>query len=384
MTHRFRITATLAGVLLLAACSSTPEATDVNRSVLTSSEQLPSFDVDETLLPFAFQELPTFDLPFEDTPKSLDGILFGLQEVDGHLEFSAVDASGSVLWQTQRPATCSGFTLTYSGDTPIAVLTDTESTDDSLSAVTASAYDLRTGAPVWGPVEVAGPWHGPGTVFAEPAPASAMGEVGQRVLLDPATGDPVETSGEVVGEYGGTFLSATTDGDSLLIAEGENEWELSVDELTTEDPGADPTITALPGEDAPDGYALLTVNDAETAALIDVTDGEILTTQATSAGFDDAADLIIAAEEHSLGGYGEDGPEWSRDLDEGLKISATGGVLTYLRGEDSVQVVNAVTGEDAVGYAPEATQYAIPVLVTANGAGVFSLPEMMLVGTPDE
>src|SRR5699024_4092814 len=175
------IVAALISVAILASCSAEEEAPEPERAVHSVNSSLPEVEVEQLSLPFAFQELPAFTLPFEDIPRSADGILFGLHEVDGVLEFSAVSTDGEVLWTTERPASCSGFTLSKIGETPIAVLTDVESTDDALAQVTASAYDLRTGELQWGPVPVAGAWRGPGTVFAEAAPAS---EVGWRGSLD--------------------------------------------------------------------------------------------------------------------------------------------------------------------------------------------------------
>src|SRR5699024_8734668 len=160
----------ISAVMILAGCSTPAEEPEPERAVHSATSPLDQAQPDDLILPFAFQELPAFQLPFDDTPKSLDGVLFGLQEVEGVLEFTAVSTQGEKLWSTQRPASCSGFTLSKAGDTPIAVLTDVDSTADALAQVTASAYDLRTGEPQWGPVPVEGPWRGPGTVFAQAAP----------------------------------------------------------------------------------------------------------------------------------------------------------------------------------------------------------------------
>lgn len=379
---RAAIVAGLSAVMVVAGCSTSPDEPEPERAIHSATSPLEDAHPDELALPFAFQELPAFILPFDTVPQSLDGVLFGLREVEGVLEFTAVNTEGEKLWSTQRPATCSGFTLSSAGDTPIAVLTDVESTTDALAQVTASAYDLRTGELQWGPVPVEGPWHGPGTVFAQAAPASAMGEVGPREVLDPATGEPVELDGQIVGEFEGTVLSVSgTGADATLAAQGNHEWEIATSELITSGELSDaPQVETLPGKDNPPGFALLSANGSEEAGLVNLDDGNVLSTQATSAAWDPAAEILVATEPGTLAGYSPDGPVWNRELAEGLHISASGGVLTYLRSDTSVQVVNAVTGEDAVGYAPEATNYAIPLLITANGAAVFKFEELTLVG----
>lgn len=386
MSHRTlrAIGAAVISAVIIAGCSTADDQPEAERAVHSVNDPLPEVDVEQLSLPFAFQELPTFTLPFDSAPQSADDILFGLREVDGVLEFSAVSTGGEKLWATERPATCSGFTLSMIEGRPIAVLTDVDSTDDALAQVTASAYDLRSGELQWGPVPVAGPWQGAGTVFAEAAPASAMGETGERQVLDPATGEPIEIDGQAVGEFDGSVLSTSkAGGEAVLTAEGEHEWEISVSELLPEgsrDAG-DPTVMPLPGRPSPPGFALLSINDSPEAALIDLASGEVVSTRATSASWDPAAEMLVVTEPGTLAGYTSDGPAWNRELADDLRIAASGGVLTYLRSDSAVQVVNAVTGEDAVGYSPDATNYAIPALVTADGAAVFNLDRLTLVGT---
>lgn len=380
-----------AGILgaLLVGCSTAEEAPEPERGILSAQTTLPEAEVDQLALPLAFQELPTFTLPFDSAPETADGVLFGLQEVDGILEFAAVDTAGHTLWSTQRPAACSGFTLSSGGEAPSAVLTDVASTSDALAEVTASAYNLHTGELQWGPVPVAGPWQGPGTVFAEAAPASAMGETGPREVLDPRTGEVLPIEGEIIGEFDGTVLTTSAPASSsegagaTVAARGANDWEIFLEDLVTDADGlgSDATVTALPGAEHPPGFALLRVDGADEAALVDLTDGTVLSTRATSATWDPAADILIAAEPGILAGYDADGPIWSQEIAEDLQIAASGGVLTYLRSESAVQVVNAVTGEHAVGYDPEATSFAVPTQITADGAAVFNLDGPILVGT---
>lgn len=380
-TTRKALTALAGLTLVLSACSSSPEEPPVDRSVHSSGETLAAAEIEDLSLPFAFQELPTFTLPYDSAPVSLDGVLFGLQETNRVLQFTAVNTQGEELWSVQRPATCSGFTLTISDGSPVAVLTDVESTEDSLAQVTARAYDLHTGEPVWGPTSVSGPWHGPGTVFASPAPASAMGEVSDVQVLDPATGTLLDPGEQVVGEYHGTVLLRDTDGGQpILRAEGEHEWSIPISDLGAADP-SNTVVGNLPGVDAPFGYALITLDRAEHASVLRLSDGQVLTAEATSAAWDPAAQMLVTTEAGTLAGYTEDGPAWNRGLEGDMRIVASGGVLTYLRSDSAVQVANAVTGDHAVGYSPDATSYAVPTLITDDGAAAFKFDRYTLVGT---
>lgn len=363
--------------LVVAGCSPGASTPDVERGIITAGDVLPEAGVDGTILPFPFQELPTFTLPFDAVPAHLDGILFGLREIDGALEFSAVTTAGRLLWTTQRPATCSGFTLSRAGDIPLAVLTDVGAGNGALET-TASAYDLRNGDLVWGPVLVNGPWHGPGTVFAEAAPPSTMGETGERQLLDPATGENLDAGDGAIGEFYGTAL--TIEGDEMR-AQGGASWSLPLSEVFTEAAGTHSNVTPLPGVHHPEGYALVTANNSPTGSVIDLRDGSVVTKAASEAVWDAAAGTLVVIEPGMLAGYGIEGPLWSRELRHGLRLSASGGVLTYLRTDTAVQVVNAVTGDDAVGYSEEADRYAVPALITPNGAAVFSLDNLVLASS---
>jgi len=378
----FRAAVAALSVLITASACASFSDPDPQRDVVTLGEKLPAAEIDESSLPFPFHDLPAWSLPFDDPPQSLDGILFGLRHTGDVLEFTAVSTSGEALWSTQRPATCSGFTLTYADGEPVAVLTDVTSTDDALAQVTASAYDLHTGEPVWGPVKVEGPWHGPGTVFAQAAPASTMGEVGDKQVLNPDTGKQVDVTGEILGEFQGTILTYSSGEDGSVRAEGAHTWTTPLTDLALGD-DTPTSLAAMPGVEAPPGVAMIAVDDAEEAAVVWVEDGRVLTTQATSAVWDASVELVVTTEPHSLAAHDLDGPVWNRGLDDDMRLVASGGVLAFLRSDESVQVVNALTGEDAVGYPPDASSYAVPYLITSNGAAVFSSDGLVLVGVEE-
>lgn len=108
-----------------------------------------------------------------------------------------MSAEGTVLWTEERPLLCSAFVVTTSDDGPLAILMDITAGDTTMSETTVSAYDLRTGAERWGPVDVPGPHVGPGLVFAAPPP-EARGSNGPRIALTrlPATPSPTNPKTE--------------------------------------------------------------------------------------------------------------------------------------------------------------------------------------------
>lgn len=110
--------------LALAGCSQAEPEPEVERSVVVAQEQLPEAEVEQSNLPFPFQELPTFTLDFDALPLAVDDVFVGLAERGGILEFSAVDSTGAELWSTQRPASCSGYAFSEIDGESIVVLTD--------------------------------------------------------------------------------------------------------------------------------------------------------------------------------------------------------------------------------------------------------------------
>src|SRR5699024_10554961 len=256
----------LVGAFALAGCSQAPD--DFDRSPEQVTTDLDAFDASDLQLPLIIEPLelvePGWDLP----PKHLDDVFLSASTSDETLDFSAVDVHGSTLWQAQRPSGCTGFTVSTDDDgTPLAVLTDSDSSTDCDEDVTASAYDLETGKQKWGPVDVPGPMRGPGTVFAadDADPTEAL-------ALDPATGEAVQDGSSDVrrlGEYKGTIQSI--DGQPLRTT-GEQAGEMSLSDNGWDDdelgavPDADPRedVIAL---DAGDGVG--PVLDRETGELLD-------------------------------------------------------------------------------------------------------------------
>lgn len=368
--------AALALPVALAACGSDAEPTgqvapDPTPTVI--DEPAPGADVPPAALPLPLADQPAVDPGWDQVPHEVDGFLLGLQypaEDGGPVRFVAARDDGTVLWHAERPPTCTGFALTRAGEDVIAVLTDVAPGEEDLTATTASGYDIATGELRWGPVPVPGPHQGPGAVFAAPAPGAAMGETGPRVALDPATGEvSVEESDAlaVVGEYAGVVL--TTEG-GALSASGTADWSTPLDEL---DLGSTPQ--AMPGVTAPVGTTLLAgLGDAH-GALVDLATGEVLAREVTGAVREPLSGTLVTAGPDGVTGHREDAP-WQRELPE-AELVAAGNVLVYLRTGEQLRVLNAVTGEDAVGYESGTTDPAVPVLVTQRGAVVIRHGEVL-------
>lgn len=369
----------LAAVVLLAGCAGADPVVEPEPTLLEGAAP-PAERVDEASLPLALSDLSILDPGWDDVPREIDGHLLGLDHPDGGeaLRFVAAREDGTLLWEAERPPSCTGFALTRAEGRPIAVLTDVAPGRDAVTQTSATAYDLATGERVWGPVDVPGPLQGPGTVFAAPAPGAAMGDTGPRVVLDPDTGEVMAGEEEgvvVVGEYGGVVLTAT--GDTLSASGADTSWDLPLTDV-----GAGPAPVALPGVEAPPGTALIGEPGATSGALIDVTTGEILTTGVHDAVTEPISGTLVTVEGDHLVGYPANGDRWERPL-EGMSLSAAGNVFAYIRSDSAIRAVNVVTGADAVAYDDAVATPAVPVLVTSRGATVVDGTELALVVPSD-
>src|SRR5699024_11694124 len=94
---------------------------------------------------------------------SVDNMFLSAGGDDSVLTFRAVDDTGTIRWEAQRPISCSGFTLTSDDEQGYAVLADIDSEAQELGDTVVNAYELATGGTSWGPVPVPGPQPGPGT-----------------------------------------------------------------------------------------------------------------------------------------------------------------------------------------------------------------------------
>ncbi|WP_420097495.1 hypothetical protein [Brevibacterium sediminis] len=366
------LTAPLIGVFVLAACSQAPD--DFDRAPKQVTTDLDAVDASDLQLPLIIEPLelvePGWDLP----PKHLGEVFLSASTGDETLDFSAVDVHGSTLWQAKRPGGCTGFTVSVDADgSPLAVLTDSDSSTDCNEDVTASAFDLETGEQEWGPVDVPGPMRGPGTVFAaeDADPAEAL-------ALDPATGEAVQDGSSDVrrlGEYRGTILS--TDGERLR-ATGEQTWELSLpdngwnaDELRAV-PEADPESDVI-ALDAGDGVG----------PVLDLETGELLDDDARGVAQDANTGAIVTLGKQGLTVIDDTGKnELPVSVPQSVELEAAVGGLLYLREGGTLRVHNALTGSLARGYPADGSGVvAVPGTFTPDGLGTVQAGDRTLLAT---
>ncbi|TDS82947.1 hypothetical protein [Nesterenkonia aurantiaca] len=347
-------------------------------------------DLDAIRLPVHLTDLVSVDPGWDTPPQVHDGVFLGPREEEGRLVFSAVSADGTLLWTAQRPLSCTGFALTSAGDRALAVLTDVDpenSPDDTSITTTATAYDLHTGEPVWGPVEVPGPHQGPGLVFAEPH-EEPMGGTDQRVALDPETGERIPDRGHVVGEFFGITVTAR-DGEFIASGSEGQLWRApSSNTSTTPDPEApvSPATNRLPP-----GTALIG-SSAAGYDLWDLTGGELLAEGIQDAMFDLMSETWVAIREDELAGFDAAGGQlWSLGLDAEPEILGVGGVMAYVLADgEHLDIYNVVTGNTARIYDPlDDGATAIPLAFTDTGATVVDTgTELVLVtdepGPPED
>lgn len=398
MTHPFRTRAVfsfvVAGALVLAACSPGDSSDD---APITSGGDAPAVadadlarepgagvdppavEASELMLPIQSEGADLVDPGWEVAPQQLGEIFMAPVDAGGYLEFTAIDASGQALWALERPLACAGFTLTTGpGDLPIAVINDAATTDTALAATTASAYDLRTGELVWGPVEVPGPHQGPGLIYAAPSPA--MGESGPRVALSPVTGeivaDEANSDWSVIAENHGTVL--LSDGTNLRAqsADGIQLWESALpDGLATAVAAGSTSIGA--------GVQALRAEDG-TLTILDLASGAVLVEHATSAAVDQSIGMLIAtnATETFAVSIETGETQWSTPSSAAAQVVTAGGAMAYVRDRDAIRVQNTITGDVTPGY-PESLSgvIGVPLIMTGTGTAAYPHGKRVLLAT---
>lgn len=344
-------------------------------------EEAPEAEVGDLRLPFQFQESTLLDPGWDAEPKGADGVFLAPAETDGVLTFSAVDQEGLVLWEAQRPESSGSFTITSDGQRPLAVLTDLEGEEKSEGGSTASAYDLQTGEQVWGPVEVPGPYYGPGTVFAAD-PEGGVDEPAFKIMLDPVTGevliDESEDDRRVVGEYFGTALYVKDSELAATFPQSEQpQWNIALQQF-------DWSADAVKGQVATgieNPPAALVGHGPGEMVLIELETGDIISEELHDAVYEPVTGGWVTLGEQ-LTGYDEFGTElFSRSEGEGLRVEAAGAVMVYLRtAEEQLQVHNAFTGDIAQAYDPtEEGSVAAPLHISEAGGGILSTDQGLLL-----
>lgn len=385
---------TALAALVLAGCGAAPDPVSIDRGPFAPETEIPTHATDGLLLPHALEGLSILDPAWVLPAQGRDGVLLSATERGGLLEYTALDSDGTALWAAQRPMSCTGFVVTVDADgRALAVLTDSIPTAESLASTTASAVDLHTGEPVWGPVEVPGPIRGGGLVFAT-TPAGSLGALGPATVLDPSTGRVVLTeegdARRVLGERRGTVL--VVQGDELraiATADGTTLWRADAGELGVV-PADLALVTTRAGTDLADGLVLLeSAEDAELAGgagerlLVDLATGAVLVRGLEEARTDALTGITVVRDAAGLRALDTDGGElWTAPVETETQLAAAGNGLLYLRQGDSVAVRNLVTGALAEGYDPEGSgAVVLPVRFTARGAAIVEVGQREVVVT---
>jgi len=361
---------TLAAVFLLAACG--PSDPEPEREPYSSNQTFSAADTAEVEIPEPFDDLEIVDPGWVTEVQYRDGVYLAAIERDGVLEYTAVDEGGTVLWAVERPASCTGFVVTANEDgDPIAVLSDLQTTDKSLTAATASGYDLMTGEHVWGPVEVPGVYQGPGVIFADP-PQGGMGETGPRVALDPTSGAVAasEMSDEgirVLGEYYGVVL--ITEDEQLIARDAGDKTELWSLSLTEHDWNAEDIRAALDPV-AGDRFVKVIISNSA-SAIIDLQNGEIDAT-AREVALDPATQTRVLRNAEGLHVYNSDDQElWSIPAPAETRIAAIGASHLFVEENEIIHEHDLDTGEVARSYeADEQGALVVPTNISKDGAAI--------------
>lgn len=358
-----------AATLFFSACGE--DAPEPDRVVQTAAEDLPAVDVSAMNVPISLDGLEVIDPSWVTPPQYSSGIYLAASDHETALEFAALSIHGEVLWTVERPLSCTGFAVTEMSDgTPIAVLLDTEVTDDSVAANSATAYFLETGEVAWGPVDLPGTYQGPGLVFAS-QPDGFMGSNGPRIALNSDSGEVVsdESDGHrIVGDFSGTLITIE---DDLIQASsthtGEALWEVDPAEY-----GWDPaSIRGSVDELSGDTYARLTVDNGP-GPVIDHETGEVVREAAEDMGVDPATGTLIVLDGEGLHAFDtENASLWSITVSPETSLVTVGGIFAYLRDGDAVRVHNVLTGAVAQAYQADSQgTILVPAHLTPQGAGL--------------
>lgn len=325
-------------------------------------------DTRDIRMPFALEESVVVNPGWTATPQELDGVLIAPAERGGLLEFTAVTSTGTSLWTAQRPISSAGFAVaSTSQGQALAVLTDT-----TQEPITATAYDLRTGEVVWGPVDVPGPLVGPGLTFRANTEASA-------VALDPTSGTVAIGSElnelRVLGEF---------DGAVLVESEGYLELHDAREDTIvwrTSNPLWQHTVKAVTDGPQREGAVLLDMGNGS-RTLMNLGNGEVIAEGIDDAVVDSTTSTIITAHAKGLRAMAFDGePAWATPTAGSPIVHSAFGALVYTQQGSTMRVHNSVTGALALGYQSDGDSIAVPLMFLLGGGAVISVDGQLLLAT---
>jgi hypothetical protein len=352
---------------------------DLERAPRQVGTPAPSYAGPKPFLPPSFDDARIFDPGWDVPPLESHGVYLAPLVKEDRVIFTAVSEEGVVLWTAERPMLCSAFVVTASEVGPLAVLMDITAGDFTMSKTTVSAYDLRTGAKRWGPVDVPGPHLGPGLTFAASPPAT-IGEIGPRLAIDPATGNTLADESReagliVLGESDGIVLLAD---DANLVARTAEEpalWSLPLADL---DQSSD-ELRTRPSVQSERG--LMLVGDRATGAtLVNLIEGTITAHGVRGAELDRSTgtrSLLLDDELRTVDAAGQS--LWSRTIPAHATLISAGNGAVYLRSAGGIEIFDTTSGGATLLLPGDAEA---PKQITESGAGIVGPYQRSLLVIP--
>ena len=371
----------------------TPPDVTVDPEPIPIGELAEPVDATELRLPLEMTVMIVVDPGWTSAPLERDGIFLGYSEEGGRLRFIAADQDGTLLWEVQRPLSCTGFALSADADgRAIAVLADTAadgSAAEGQPAMTMTGYDLRTAERLWGPTEVPGPPSGQGLVFAAPGDQPAGGE-SPSIALDPATGATALAEedlggGRVLAEDSGTIIR--TDGQDLVAlaaADAAELWRIAMPA------GLDPQQARIQAPVAP-GTGLAVLGDEQgSGVLLDLSDGRVVAEEVERAAHDHALDITVVVAGHVVRGLEPEGLEaWRHEDPEELELLSAGERLAYAQRPQEGTLVVLDTSQGVMVHPYDADlsgPLGVPEVFSADAAAAVNMdgPRYLVTTALDE
>lgn len=364
------------GLLALAACGPEEDAPPpaLDPAPVLVGERAEMVPYTELNLPLEMTPMIVVDPGWTSAPFALDGILLAHREQEDHLRYLAVDQDGTVLWNADRPLTCTDMVLTRGeGGEPVAVLSDLVD-----GASTLSGYHLRTAELLWGPVPVPGPQAALGLVRGEGG--------GSRAVLDGGTGEVrlEETElagGRILGEHLGIVLCVEGEELRALDPAGEELWRAP---LPAGVPAAEAEV--LGAVDPATGFAAIGGREGGGAVLA-LQDGRVIAEEARAVARDRTLEVTVVASGRTVRGLDDDGTElWRHQDPEPLVLLCAGERLAYAvrPQEGTVVVLDTREGRMIQPYDVDAaTPIAVPEVFSDETAAAVRVHERRLLVTTE-
>ncbi|GAB2563981.1 PQQ-binding-like beta-propeller repeat protein [Leucobacter ruminantium] len=369
----------------VAGCSGAPGESDASAAAAASATRTLEPAANDLNLPADYEDRAVMATDWHLPPEEMDGVFVGErligEEQDGTIDVVAVDASGAILWELEGPPAvlCSGTlihtTRTAEGQA-IVVVTDVE--EDALATPTLTAYDITSGEPVWGPVDIPGFRRGPGLVY-EDAQHLDQGTAVAKVALDSATGDVIARGSElsdrhIVGEASGTLITVTNTAleGSVLEDDGPSStvWSIPLAERRW---NAEDIANRSHPDDLGDEYVAIPSGQG-VADIIRIDTGEAVLTGAQQVSYDPQSGALVAATGNRVFGVHPGEEPWSYEADEDVLLMGAGDGLGYAQGAGDLIALDLRTGEPKtprfVAGADRADAPLIPRSVSSTGAAV--------------